>query len=238
MDLLKIVGLFMLLGIVAVILVAVIHALFRSQLDALLPTLHNWGLSGTLTGILLFSSVFYGLLAFTIYLCIIRKYQLGLAALGFRPAKLSSLALAVAAWPVVVIVGGAATSVVTQLFLGGQFSNPQTRDFAHTGATRGILSLLLLLISLGVVVPIVEETLFRGLLFPLLRRKLPYVAAVPACAIIFAVAHGIPVLIPLLFTAGLALTMLFARTRSLYPGMLLHATQNAVFAVVIWSSFG
>jgi membrane protease YdiL (CAAX protease family) len=56
--------------------------------------------------------------------------------------------------------------------------------------------------------------------------------------LIFAAAHGIPVLIPLLFTAGLALTLLFARTRSLYPGMLLHATQNAVFAVVIWSSFG
>jgi len=32
--------------------------------------------------------------------------------------------------------------------------------------------------------------------------------------------------------------MLFARTRSLYPGMLLHAIQNSVFAVVIWSSFG
>ena len=237
-DLLKVVGLFLVLGIVAVILLFVLHAVFRSQLDALLPTLRAWGLSGKLTGILLLSAVFYGLLALAIYLCIIRTYRLGLGALGFRPARLSSLILAVAAWPVVVIIGGAATAIVSQLFWGGQFSNPQTKDFSNAGATRGVLSLLLMLLCLAVVVPIVEETLFRGLLFPLLGRRLPNVAAVPACAVIFASAHGIPVLIPMLFTVGLALSLLFARTRSLYPGILLHGIQNAVFAVVIWSSFG
>jgi membrane protease YdiL (CAAX protease family) len=150
----------------------------------------------------------------------------------------SRLSLALAAWPVVLVVGGIATTVTAQLFLGGHFSNPQTKDYSQTGATRGALSLLLLLLCLAVVAPIVEETLFRGLLFPLLRRKLPFSAAIPACAGIFAQGHGIPVLIPFLFTAGLALTVLFARTRSLYPGMLLHATQNAAFAIAIWSSFG
>src|ERR1700736_476588 len=116
---LKIVGLFLLLGIVTVILLVVIHALFRSRLDALLPILRAWGLSGRLAGILVLSFTFYGLLALTIYLCVVRKYQLGLPALGFRPAKLSNFVLAVVTWPVVVIVGGIATAVMAQLFFGG-----------------------------------------------------------------------------------------------------------------------
>jgi membrane protease YdiL (CAAX protease family) len=237
-DLLKIMGLFLLLAIVTVIILAVIHALLRSPLKALLPLLHAWGLSDRLAGILALGFLIYGLLALAIYVCIVLTYQLGLPALGFRPARPSNFVLAVVAWPVVGIVGGAATALVAQLFLGGHYSNPQTRDYSNTGATRSMLSLVLLFTLLALVTPMVEETLFRGLLFPLLRRKLPYAAAIPACALIFALAHGIPILIPWLFTMGLALTLLFARTKSLYPGMLLHAIQNAAFAVAIWTSFG
>jgi hypothetical protein len=76
------------------------------------------------------------------------------------------------------------------------------------------------------VAPFVEELTFRGLGFALLR-PLSVVLAVVATALAFAAAHGLVSGFPALFLFGLAVAFLRARTRSLYPGMVLHACFNA-----------
>ncbi len=93
------------------------------------------------------------------------------------------------------------------------------------------------------IAPMCEETFFRGFLFGVLRRLPlrigrhelgPWVAAV-IVAILFGLAHAGSAnpeyLVPLGFL-GFLLCLVRWRTRSLYPGMVLHSGNNAVALAV------
>jgi membrane protease YdiL (CAAX protease family) len=93
------------------------------------------------------------------------------------------------------------------------------------------------------IAPMCEETFFRGFLFGVLRRLPvragqrelgPWIAAV-IVAILFGLAHtgsaNPEYLIPLGFL-GFLLCMVRWRTRSLYPGMILHSGNNAIALAV------
>ena len=73
--------------------------------------------------------------------------------------------------------------------------------------------------------PLVEELTFRGLGFALLA-PIGAVVAVVGTAVAFAAAHGLLAGFPALFLFGLAVAFLRLRTRSIYPGMMLHACFN------------
>lgn len=74
--------------------------------------------------------------------------------------------------------------------------------------------------------PLVEELLFRGLGFALLRRW-GAIAAVLGTAIAFAFWHGLVQAWPALFIFGLGIAILRLRTRSILPGYAFHAFFNA-----------
>jgi CAAX protease family protein len=82
-------------------------------------------------------------------------------------------------------------------------------------------------IVVAVVAPIVEELTYRGVGFALLLRFGTLVAVV-GTAFAFAADHGLVEGFPALFVFGLAVAFLRLRTDSVYPGMLLHATFNAL----------
>jgi membrane protease YdiL (CAAX protease family) len=82
-------------------------------------------------------------------------------------------------------------------------------------------------IVVAVVAPIVEELTYRGVGFALLLRFGTLVAVV-GTAVAFAADHGLVEGFPALFVFGLAVAFLRLRTDSVYPGMLLHATFNAL----------
>jgi membrane protease YdiL (CAAX protease family) len=74
--------------------------------------------------------------------------------------------------------------------------------------------------------PLVEELTFRGLGIALLAPLSRALAGV-GTAVAFAAAHGLVSGFPALFLFGLAVAFLRFRTRSIYPGMILHACFNA-----------
>jgi membrane protease YdiL (CAAX protease family) len=78
--------------------------------------------------------------------------------------------------------------------------------------------------------PVVEELTFRGLGFSLLSRFGVWPAII-AVGVTFALAHGLLQAFPELLLFGCALAWLRARTASVYPGMLLHATFNGISLV-------
>jgi membrane protease YdiL (CAAX protease family) len=85
-------------------------------------------------------------------------------------------------------------------------------------------------ILIAVIVPIVEELTFRGLGFSLLR-PLGKWTAILLVGLFFGLAHGlIAAFLPLAAFGG-ALAYLRARVDSVYPGMLVHATFNAIALV-------
>ena len=86
-------------------------------------------------------------------------------------------------------------------------------------------------VVIAVIAPVVEELLFRGIGFHLLRR-FGDTTAILATGFAFGLYHGLVNALPILALFGVALAWLRARTRSVYPGMLVHAAFNSVALIV------
>ena len=82
-------------------------------------------------------------------------------------------------------------------------------------------------LAIAVWVPIVEESLCRGLGFALLA-PLGERVAIAGSAVAFALAHGAVLDLPWVLVTGLGLGFLRARTGSLFPSMGLHAAVNGI----------
>ncbi|WP_026927407.1 CPBP family glutamic-type intramembrane protease [Granulicoccus phenolivorans] len=85
---------------------------------------------------------------------------------------------------------------------------------------------LTLLLTLGLA-PVAEELLFRGLLQPLLRRRLGVPAAVLTGAATFALLHGNPIQAAFALPLGILLGLLYERTGRLILVTGVHAAANA-----------
>jgi CAAX protease family protein len=81
------------------------------------------------------------------------------------------------------------------------------------------------------VAPAIEELTFRGLGYSLLE-PLGRVAAVLWVGLAFGLAHGLVEGLPILIVFGAGLALIRARTDSVYPGMVVHATFNAIALIV------
>lgn len=78
-----------------------------------------------------------------------------------------------------------------------------------------------------IVGPVVEELTFRGLGFTLLER-FGHGWAIALTAASFALSHGLIALLPASAVFGAGLAYLRSRTRSVYPGIVLHVVFNAL----------
>lgn len=89
---------------------------------------------------------------------------------------------------------------------------------------------------LGTVVfaPILEEVVFRGLLYGTLRRRFGWPAAAVLSAAVFAGAHGYGVAgFGSVFASGLMWAVAYEKTGSLLPGMAAHAANNVSAACAV-----
>jgi membrane protease YdiL (CAAX protease family) len=82
-----------------------------------------------------------------------------------------------------------------------------------------------------VVAPVVEELTFRGLGYSLLE-PIGRLAAILWVGVAFGLAHGLIEGLPILIVFGCGLAFLRERSGSVYPGMAVHATFNAVALIV------
>jgi membrane protease YdiL (CAAX protease family) len=85
--------------------------------------------------------------------------------------------------------------------------------------------------AIAIFVPIVEESICRGIGFSLLQRWGDRVA-IAGTAVAFALAHGAVLDLPWVLVTGLGLGYLRSRTGSLYPCVALHATVNGIAVLV------
>jgi membrane protease YdiL (CAAX protease family) len=79
--------------------------------------------------------------------------------------------------------------------------------------------------------PLLEEFLFRGLVFRGLRRTARPAVAVVGSAIIFAIVHP-PISFVPVFVLGILAAVGFERTRSLWTPIVAHATYNAAIVLL------
>lgn len=119
----------------------------------------------------------------------------------------------------------------------GSFDNPQVEAISGGNALSST-DLLLLLVLIAGVAPFVEELFFRGMLYPLLRRRMGAPATIVLNAALFALIHIYPLLLPGLFVVGLFLAYLRERSGSIWPSVLLHALQNGLALLAISAALG
>jgi membrane protease YdiL (CAAX protease family) len=116
---------------------------------------------------------------------------------------------------------------------------PQSEENSFTELLRSSRSVRIAIAFLATfTAPLVEETVYRGILFASLRKNLGAVATVVVVTVMFAGVHvlqyqGAWVSIAGLTLLSLVLTVIRARTKSILPSVLIHTLNNAFFSVLI-----
>jgi membrane protease YdiL (CAAX protease family) len=160
---------------------------------------------------------------FVLILVIARGFNRPLLAFEAPERRLAAVGRAVLALVVILV----ATGILSQFLDAGgeQGLVPHGWDSSRAApflANAAVVSL---------VAPFVEELLYRGLGFGLLR---PFVDPWPAILITglaFGLAHGLVLGLPVLAVFGITLGWLRWKTGSVYPGMCVHALFNATALV-------
>jgi uncharacterized protein len=105
------------------------------------------------------------------------------------------------------------------------FGSPKQEDIADGFGPIPVQVILIVILA-----PISEEICFRGMLFGGLRRKLPRIPAALIAGLIFGALHATtgPTAVPPLIVFGFLLCLLYEKTGSIVPGIVLHLLNNSV----------
>lgn len=153
---------------------------------------------------------------------------------GFRKGFLSWFIV----FPLVVLFSQLADQI-TQYFTGSA-PHEQMAVLALKGADKGSWTFVVLLIFIVFLVPVLEETLFRGFLQNSLRKWITPVGSIIFTSIVFALFHYSPqqgwtnvTILSSLFLLSCFLGALVEKYQSLRASIGLHATFNGMSALFI-----
>ena len=169
----------------------------------------------------------------------IKRRGSSLRAVGWRGIQGWDVLRALSGFAVYFVGYAIVLAVATQLVPSLNVDQKQDLGFSNVAGSGG---LFITFVSLVLLPPIVEETVFRGFVFTGIRNKLKPVWAAVATSALFATAHlqfgsGKPLLwVAALdtFTLSLVLCYLRHKTDSLWPGILLHALKNGIAFVTLY----
>ncbi|MEX0923831.1 MAG: CPBP family intramembrane glutamic endopeptidase [Rhodovibrionaceae bacterium] len=151
---------------------------------------------------------------------------------GLRPSSavwyFRAVLLAILAMLLVALV-----SVAMESLLGGPIDNPQVGMLAPGGSS--IFSAIVMLILVAGLAPLVEELLFRGLVYRWISERYGMWIALFFSALIFSCLHGIPALIPPLFVVGCLLAWLYEKSGSIWPCVAMHGVFNAMMLIGLYA---
>ncbi len=167
---------------------------------------------------------------FTIGICygLAVSNGVGWSALGCRSVPVKVLLRALIATPAVMVAMGLAGTAVTYL-LEGELVNHQLQLFAD--APQAIPTAILAILALSVIIPLAEEILFRGLLFSALVSRVSPGMTIGLTALIFGIYHGEPGPVAACTVLGLVLGYVRLKTQSIWPTVVIHATNNLLVGV-------
>ena len=128
-------------------------------------------------------------------------------------------------------------AVVIQLVVTNQTKHVQA-GFEHYDVVAKqpsvtALSVVLAVVALVVIGPVVEEIVFRGLLFGALAPRLGTLAGALVTALVFGISHGDPVLFAALAAFGFVAALAYAATNNLAVPIVLHVVNNALGALLL-----
>ncbi|GIP58558.1 type II CAAX endopeptidase family protein [Paenibacillus sp. FSL W8-0186] len=175
--------------------------------------------SGMLTGL----TIAIVLLAGLNYIAL-RPQRLTWAEIGLRrfPAKDWGRILI---WILVLVVLSTGAMLLTNLF-GNTVSNSKTESLQQNVTW---FTVLLAVISAGVISPLYEELFYRGFMYRWLQARAGVGWGIMISSLIFTAAHY-PTMnaMPVNFIAGVVLAWAYEKTGSVVPAMIIHGVTNTI----------
>jgi len=141
------------------------------------------------------------------------------------------IASAVASW----LIAGAAYALVYVHLAPQPVPLGATDPAPPPGSDYPDLAHALAVLVAIVLVPIVEEFLFRGYLYGALKRGIGMVGAIGVTSLLFALIHGHVPSLAVFFVLAVCLGIAFEKSGSLIVPMAMHSLFNAVSVCVMLS---
>lgn len=163
-----------------------------------------------------------------------KKFTTSLEDLGLTClVSWTDIALAPVTFIIYTVVVGIVLAAVVSTVPGFPADQAQDTGFKALGSRTDNL---LAFVTLVVLAPIAEETLFRGYLYGKLKKYVPAVVAALATSLLFGIAHfqwnvGIDVFVLSLFLCGLR-----SLTGSIWAGVLVHMIKNGIAYYLLFIS--
>jgi membrane protease YdiL (CAAX protease family) len=175
--------------------------------------------------------IYYGILFAFVWWLAARRHRPLAQAVGLRPADWRTSGPRVILYLIAVRAAGyvyAALLYFLQIHVPGQGSD-LTKYFGG-----GLAGIAMTVVIAGLLGPLVEEVVFRGVVFGALSDLLPGWAAIVLSALIFAALHFNMYLFVPAFIVGVALALIYARSGSLWPAVVLHSLYNLTSIVLAY----
>ncbi|RJS59111.1 type II CAAX endopeptidase family protein [Bacillus sp. PK3_68] len=207
------------------LLVFVIVPFFIEYLlnDYLESTFQNDLYAGTLTGFIM-SIVF----TLAVYCLALRPQRLTWKEVGLSSFPKTYWG-AIGGWAMVLIIASIFLIIAGDLF-GLGYGNKKTDSLQ---SHLNFINFTIGFISAAVTSPVYEEILYRGFLYRWLRSKYGLVIGMIGSSFIFMLVH-IPTynVLPITFISGLVFSWTYEKTKSIIPGMIIHAIFNALAVIL------
>lgn len=174
----------------------------------------------TATFVLTLLDALAGLALVAFYL---RKYKAGWQMVGWRAFDVWRAAgYLLTIFLAFILFAYLALQLVSLLDPSFNANQPQSNELLDGARTNRHLAL----IGLVIIPPIIEETIFRGFIFPAISRRWGFWAGAVCSSILFGLAHMQANVGVYTFILGVLLCFMYAKLRSIFPGMLLHMLNN------------
>lgn len=222
------VALFAVVALALILALALLLDLYGRLLGGLAPTNPGLFLAQSL-GVLL-----------ALYLVVLRPRRIGLRAFGLRPIPWIWVPVCI----LVVMLDATLLALFQQVFVetgAPSLVQIQERSLELSGSIQGTtLEALVTVLAVGLLVPLAEELVFRGLLFTWLYIRFGLAVAVLGSALLFGLAHLDAnvgwLFLPPFMLSGVFLALLAWASRSLTAPLLAHVLRNLM--AVIWPLIG
>ncbi|WP_405824267.1 type II CAAX endopeptidase family protein [Streptomyces sp. NBC_00838] len=146
--------------------------------------------------------------------------------------------------PEIIRFGRTVLGCAVLAFLAGQsmalwiYATVGSAGFDASTQTRHAAGAVATLLLTLVAAPAGEEALFRGLIYPLLRRRVDILASTLVTAAVFGLLHGNAVQFASTLPLAVFLALVYEHTRVLWPCVLLHLGFNLAAALVPTQTLG
>ena len=168
--------------------------------------------------------------AFALVAMYLRHFKVGFDTVGWRKFSIIKAALYLLAIFVIFIIGsGLLIYLVSVLVPGFDSNQAQTNEFTTSTTSNPHLTL----IALVIIPPIIEETVFRGFIFPAFAKRWGVIWGAIISSVLFGFAHLQANVGVYTFLLGMLLCFLYVKLKSIIPGILFHMLNNYLAFVAL-----